>query len=112
MESGDRDFHTLKQELESLLEERISDLLCHVKVAQGVTRQILAAEEDIRRQQLLQASLEQELPPLEEEAEGLQAENSVLESKVEKLRDNVMRLRVLKGDLTASLTSLKNDLHE
>ena len=96
MHTADRDLQSLRQELESLFEHRIGDLLGQVKAVQSVTRQILAAEEDIYRQEYMQQQLMEELTPLESSASALETENKELASKVATLRANVERMKDLK----------------
>ena len=55
---------TIQSDLNNLLEHRIGNLLGVVRAAQEVTRQIIAAEEEIRRQTLIKEQLEADLNPL------------------------------------------------
>ena len=112
MPSVDPQLQTIKQQLEAVLEHRIGDLLGHVKATQAVTRQIVAAEAEIHRQQELESRLREELGPLETASETLTSDNADLQSKVEKVRENVDRMRALKQQLMSDLSSLKNELHE
>jgi chromosome segregation ATPase len=111
MASSER-LQAIKQELDDLLEARIGDLLGVVQATQEVTRQIIATEEEIRRQKMLQERLEAELVPLSEEHGGLEAETRELQSRVDGLKGKVGHLRSLHDELLSNLSNLKGELDE
>jgi len=111
MASPDTDrLQTIKEDLNGILEERITDLMSHVKAAQEVTRQLAATELDIRHQTALQNQYEAELSGLVTESRDLKKGNSELEEKLEKMRANVARMKKLREDLMTNLSGLTKDL--
>lgn len=101
---------TIQADLNTLLEQRIGDLLGVVRAAQEVTRQIVAAEEEIRRQTLIKDQLEGDLGPMKSQAAGLTAENRELKLRVDALKANVDRMRTLRDELMDNLSNLKGEL--
>ena len=108
---GDR-FQALKDELTDLLEARIGDLMGVVAATREVTRQIIATEEEIRRQSMQHEQLERELGPLKNSSDGLEAENRDLQSRVDKMKANVDRMRSLREELMSNLSNLKGEFDE
>jgi len=108
---GDR-LQAIKDELTDLLEVRIGDLLGAVRATQDVTRRIVAAEEEIRRQTAQRDQLERELGPLQSNADGLEGETRDLRARVDRARENVERLRSLREELMNNLSTLKGELDE
>jgi chromosome segregation ATPase len=108
---GDR-LQAIKDELTDLLEVRIGDLMGAVRATQEVTRRIVYAEEEIRRQTQQREQLERELGPLQSHADGLEGETRDLQARVERARANVDRLRSLREELMNNLSNLKGELDE
>jgi chromosome segregation ATPase len=100
----------IQGELDGILEERITELLAHMKALREVTSQISATELDIRRHEALKNQLERELAPLASQAEGLERENGEIQRKVDGLRDNVTRMRKLREELMSNLSGLTGEL--
>ncbi|MEQ1570982.1 MAG: hypothetical protein ABMA64_35460 [Myxococcota bacterium] len=101
---------TIKQELNDLLEQRIGNLLGVVRATQTVTRQLVSTEEEIRRQTYIKERLEAELAPLKGRADGLAGENRDLQSRVDRLRENVERMKSLRDELMSNLSNLKGEI--
>ena len=100
----------IQEDLNAVLEERVTDLLAHMKAIQEVTAQIAATEVEIRRQEALKEHLEGELEPLTSEADDLRAENAELQGKVDKLQENVSKMRKLREELMGNLSGLSKGL--
>ena len=103
---------TIQSDLNNLLEHRIGNLLGVVRAAQEVTRQIIAAEEEIRRQTLIKEQLETDLGPLKSQAEGLGTENRELRHRVDSMKNNVDRMKSLRDELMSNLSNLKGELED
>jgi septal ring factor EnvC (AmiA/AmiB activator) len=108
---GDR-FEALKDELTDLLEARIGDLMGVVAATREITRQIIATEEEIRRQSMQHDTLERELGPLKNSSDGLEAENRDLQARVDRMKANVDRMRSLREELMSNLSNLKGEFDE
>ncbi|MEQ1505156.1 MAG: hypothetical protein ABMB14_23175 [Myxococcota bacterium] len=106
---GDR-LAAIKQELNDLLESRIGDLLGAVRATQELTRRLVSTEEEIRRQSFLKERLEAELGPLKTRADGLGVENRDLQARVDRLRENVGRMKSLRDELMSNLSNLKGEI--
>ena len=103
---------TIQSDLNTLLEQRIGNLLGVVRAAQEVTRQIIAAEEEIRRQTLVKDQLESDLGPLRSQADDLTVENRELRHRVDALKGNVDRMKTLRDELMSNLSNLKGELED
>ena len=103
---------TIQSDLNTLLEQRIGNLLGVVRAAQEVTRQIIAAEEEIRRQTLIKDQLEADLGPLKSQADGLGTENRELRHRVDSMKNNVDRMKSLRDELMSNLSNLKGELED
>jgi archaellum component FlaC len=102
--------NAIKQELNDILESRIGDLLGSVRATQQVTRQLVATEDEIRRQTYLKDRLEAEIGPLKRTADGLGVENRDLQARVDRLRENVERMKSLREELMSNLSTLKGEI--
>lgn len=91
----------IQERLSAILEERVTELMTHIKATQALSRQIARTEEEVERQRLLQEKLEAELGPLREEATTLQAETDGLQAEVDALVDSVNRMRDIREELLA-----------
>lgn len=87
---------TIQADLNNLLEQRIGDLLGVVRAAQELTRQIIATEEEIRRQERIRERLQAELGPLKADAEGRRTEVDDLKKL---LHERMGNLSGLKGEI-------------
>ena len=103
---GDR-FETIKAELADALEAKIGHLLGVVRAAQSLTRQIQAAEDEIRRSTWIKEQLEAELGPLDRENRSLSSGNEELRRRVEAAKSDVARMRSLREELMSTLSGLK-----
>ncbi len=111
MASSETDrLEAIKQDFNTLLESRVGDLMGAVRATQEVTRQLIAAEEEIRRQTLLREHLDAELARLVKTGSGLDAETSELKAKIAKLHESVDRRRSLRDELMSNLANLKGEL--
>jgi chromosome segregation ATPase len=99
----------IKAELNELLEARIGHLLGVVRAAQAVTRQIVATDEEIRRQEHVHEALEAELAPLKGTVHELAASNEELRGRVASARTNVDRMKSLREELMSNLSNLRAD---
>jgi chromosome segregation ATPase len=77
---------------------------------QEVTRQIAAAEGDLRRQEAVRGALSGELERLTAGAKSLQSDNTELQARVDKLKSNVKRMKKLRAELMTSLSGLSSEL--
>ena len=100
----------IEEELGSILEERVTELLAHMRALREVTSQIAATEMDIRRQEHVHAQLESELGPLSARSEALDNENQEIQRRVDELRDNVSRARKVREELMSNLSGLTSEL--
>ena len=112
MSTTDDRLASIQSDLNSLLETRIGNLLGVVRAAQEVTRQIVATEEEIRRQTAIKDALEAELSPLRTRAAGLEGENSELRARVDGMKNNVDRMKSLRDQLMNNLANLKGGLED
>lgn len=102
----------IKDELNSVLEARIGDLLGSIRATHEVAQRLASTEDEIRRNSALKARLEEELGPLTDASRELETENGDLQAKVDKLQENVEKMRQLKAQLMSNLSSLKSQLDE
>lgn len=109
MSTHDDRLDAIKSELDEVLEQRIGHLLGVVRAAQAVTREIVATESEIRRQEALAADLEAQLAPLRETASELDAGNRELKSRVGAARSDVDRMKALREELMSNLSNLRAD---
>ena len=97
--ADDSRLQTIQTELNAILEERITQLMSHIKAAQGVSREIARTEDEIRRQQILREQLQSELGPLKSEAESLVAETAQLQDEVDNLLASISKMRSIREEL-------------
>lgn len=102
MADGDR-FDSIKADLNQALEARIGHLLGVVRAAQSLTRQILATEDEIRRQTWIKEQLEAELGPLEGDRGKLSAANQDLQRRLDATKADLGRQRSLHDELLSKL---------
>jgi hypothetical protein len=109
MSSNDR-LNALKKELNELLEVRIGSLLGVVRATQQVTRDLIATEDEIRRQTFVRESLQAELGP----GPGPDAtpHQRDLQSRLERVQENVERMKSLRDELLNNLATLKASVSE
>lgn len=107
MSSTDR-LTAIKKELNDLLEAKIGNLLGVVRATQQVTRQLIETEEEIRRQAFQQQGLEAELGPARGRADS--AENRDLQARLDRLQQNVERMKSVREGLMNNLATLKAEL--
>lgn len=100
---GDR-FQSIKADLNQVLESRIGELLGVVRAAQSLTRQIIATEDEIRRQTWVKEQLESELGPIEGDNRKLAAANSELQRKLDATKTDLKRQRSLHDELLSRLS--------
>lgn len=100
----------IEDELSGILEERITELLAHMRALREVTSQIAATELDIRRQEQVHGQLESELGPLTARSDALDEENEEIQRRVDALRENVSRARKLREELMSNLSGLTSEL--
>lgn len=105
MSDADR-LHQLQSEFESVLEERITHLLGHVKAAQEVTAQLAATSAEIRRQEQIQASLEESMESLSNHEKSLGKDNDKLQKKVDALKANIRKMRARRQELAGEAKTL------
>lgn len=105
MSDADR-LHQLQSEFESVLEERITHLLGHVKAAQAVTAQLATTSAEIRRQELLQTALEEDLESLTTHEKTLGQDNDKLQKKVDALKGNIRKMRARRQELASEAKNL------
>lgn len=91
----------IHDQLATLLEERVTELMTEIKTSQALTRQIARTEEEIERQQLLKDKLEAELGPMRARAADLAAETEELRGQLEDAGDVVARLTEIREELEA-----------
>jgi hypothetical protein len=103
---------TIQEELAQVLEERITTLLAGIKACQDVTTRIVTTTLEIQRQQDLSARLDKELGPLGVEADKLRKENEANQVKLDRLKENVEKMRALRSELVSSLQGLAGGLGE
>ncbi len=102
--AGDSDrMRAIHDELNGILEARITELLGQIKAVQEVTLQVVTAEQDIRRHQQMRHQLESELGPL-------QAETTESQARVDAMRDTVTRMRQLRDELQSHLSGLSVEM--
>jgi predicted nucleic acid-binding Zn-ribbon protein len=102
MADGDR-FDSIKADLNQALEARIGHLLGLVRAAQSLTRQIIATEDEIRRQTRIKDQLESELAPLEGDRSKLSAANQDLQRRLDATKADLGRQRSLHDELLSKL---------
>jgi len=91
----------VQDQLQAILEGRITELMTEIKATQAVARQIGRTEEEVERQRKLRAQFESELAPLREEADSLQAEVTSLQTEIDAVLENLKRMRAMHEQLTA-----------
>ncbi|MCB9664566.1 MAG: hypothetical protein H6732_10680 [Alphaproteobacteria bacterium] len=91
----------IHDQLATLLEERVTELMTEIKTSQALTRQIARTEEEIERQQLLKDKLEAELGPLRTRAAELASETEELRTQLDDAGDLVARLGEIREELEA-----------
>lgn len=102
MSSADNlSLQAIQEQLNTILEARIVELMTHIKAAQSVARQIARTEEEIGRQKLLREQLESELGPLRAESAQLQGETEALQGEVDSLLESISRMRNIREELMA-----------
>lgn len=89
------------------LEARLGDLLGFVRAAEEVNRQLLVAEEELRRQSGLQGRLEAQLPQLQSKPPG---EAKAFMARLETCRGRVSELTALREELIGNLNQLQGQL--
>lgn len=105
--SNDR-LTAIKKELNDLLEAKISNLLGVVRATQQVTRELLETEEEIRRQAYVREGLEAQLGPARGRVDSV--ENRELQARLDRLQQNVERMKTVRDGLMSDLATLKNGL--
>lgn len=93
--------HAIQEQLSAVLEERVTELMTHIKASQGLARQVARTEEEIERHRALSARLASELGPLQQEAARLSAETAALQGQVTDASASVTRLREIREELHA-----------
>ena len=71
MSTSETSLQAIQDQLSSILEEKITGLMTHIKASQALSRQIARTEEEVERQRLLRDQLEAELSPKRQEAAEL-----------------------------------------
>lgn len=92
---------SIHDQLGSVLEARVTELMTQIKTAQALTRQIARTEEEIERQRMLRERLEGDLGPLKHEAASLATETEALRAELEDVSDAVDRLSAIRDELKA-----------
>ncbi|MCA9572169.1 MAG: hypothetical protein KC656_30225 [Myxococcales bacterium] len=102
MSNGDHmSLQAIHDQLGAVLEDRVTELMTHIKTAQALSRQIARTEEEIERQRRLRETLEADLGPMRKEADELAAATEQLASKVKGAKGAVERLKALRDELSA-----------
>jgi hypothetical protein len=96
---------TVQDQLQAILEEKVTDLMTQIKASQAVSRQIARTGEEIERQRLLRERLETELGPLRKEVAELTIETKALQDELAGVASAAARLREIRNELTALRTS-------
>lgn len=91
--------HAIQEQLSAVLEERLTELMSHLKASQALTRQIARTEEEIERHRLLSERLATELGPLRTEASRLSAETTALQGQFDDVAGSVARLKEIREEL-------------
>lgn len=91
--------HAIQEQLGAVLEERVTELLSHLKASQSLARQIARTEEEIERHRVLSERLASELGPLRSEAGRLSAETSALQAQFDDVSGSVARLKEIREEL-------------
>lgn len=91
----------IQDQLDGILEDRLTELMTQIKSAQGVARQIARTEEEIDRQQRLKEQLAAQLGPMRTEAEELRAETDALQAEVDALLESISRMKNIREELLA-----------
>lgn len=111
MASADNErLRAIQEELNGVLEARITDLLGHVRAVQEVTARIASTSSEIQRQEQLRELLDAELSSLDGQSESLRTDNARIEEKVTALRANVQQMRKLRAELMSDLTGLSGEM--
>jgi chromosome segregation ATPase len=100
----------IQEELNHIAEERVTELLAHLRAAREVTSRIAVTELEIARQEQLRRALDAEVAPLEGKAESLKSENADIQARVETLGETVKRLRKMREELMSSLSGLTSEI--
>jgi hypothetical protein len=106
MADGDR-FDSIKTEWNQALEARIGHLLGVVRAAQSITRQILATEDEIRRQSTLMDQLETEFKPFQGDRGKLSTAAQDLQRRLEATKADLARQRALHEELLGKLAAAR-----
>ncbi len=96
---------SVQEQLQEILELRVTELMTQIKAAQAVSRQIARTEEEVERQRMLRERLEVEVGPLRREAAELTAETQALQAELDGVKSAVSRLREIRNELAALRSS-------
>jgi chromosome segregation ATPase len=110
MAGTEQRLQAIQEELNRIAEERVTDLLAHLRAAREVTSRIAVTELEIARQEQLRRGLDEEVGPLETRVEALKSENGEIQSKVDNLTETVKRLRKMREELMSSLSGLTSEI--
>ncbi len=91
----------IQEQLSAVLEERVTELMSHLKASQTLTRQIARTEEEIERHRMLSERLAAELGPLRTEAARLSSETTALQAQFDDVSGSVARLKEIREELQA-----------
>lgn len=111
MSSNDR-LNAIKKVLNVLLEGKIGNLLGVVRATQQVTRELIAAEEEIRRQSFVRDQLAAELGPTRGRGDALSPETKDLQARLDRVQENLDRMKSLRDELLTNLGSLQGGLRD
>jgi len=100
----------LQAQFEAVLEDRITELLTHVKATQEVSTRLSAVQAEILRQEHLRQHLESGLEPLNHAGATLASDNEKLTKKVEALKSNVRKLQATRADLVGQAKALQQSV--
>lgn len=105
---GSADLNSIAREMTGLLEERISDLLGHVKASREVTQQLLETDGELTKLLGVQQRLGAVLDPITGD-DG--PETLELRKRLESVDVRVKKLTTQRGELVDQLEVLKSKLH-
>ncbi len=91
--------HAIQEQLSAVLEERVTELMSHLKSSQSLARQIARTDEEIERHRVLSERLATELGPLRAEASRLAAETHALQAQFDDVAGSVARLKEIREEL-------------
>lgn len=104
--SSDTDrLRALQDEVNAILEERITDVLSSIQAFREVTTQLAAANLDLARQQTYASQLESELSNASTKLEVMQKTEAL-----ENARAHVGRIQKHRDDMFSTLTGLAREL--